>query len=127
MSTPLSPRRPSHRRRATAAAPPAAWPRRSSPSLHSSPLTQAAEAKKDPPAVPSQIQVGPGHKVFLVGHAVGVQIYSCNATAGGFAWAFVAPRANLYDDHGRLTMTHFGGPTWQARDGSSVVGSVWTA
>jgi hypothetical protein len=35
--------------------------------------------------VPDKIQVPAGNKVFLVGHAVGVQIYSCNATAGGFA------------------------------------------
>ena len=54
----------------------------------------------------------------LIGHAVGVQIYSCNGTA----WSFVAPRANLFDDHGKLIITHFGGPTWQAKDGSTVVG-----
>ena len=57
--------------------------------------------------------------MFLVGHAVGVQIYSCNATASGFAWGFVAPRADLYGDNGKLVATHFGGPTWRARDGSS--------
>jgi hypothetical protein len=59
--------------------------------------------------------------VFLAGHAIGVQIYRCNATSGGFAWGLVAPRANLYDDHGNLIMTHYGGPTWEARDGSKVV------
>ena len=37
-------------------------------------------------------------------------------------WGFVAPRANLYDDHGKLIITHFAGPTWQAKDGSRVVG-----
>ena len=42
-------------------------------------------------------------------------------TAGGFGWGFVAPRANLYGDNGKLLMTHFGGPTWQAKDGSKVV------
>jgi Protein of unknown function (DUF3455) len=65
-----------------------------------------------------------GNKVFLVGHAVGVQIYSCNATPSGFVWGFVAPRANLYDDHGKLIITHFAGPTWQAMDGSRVVGQL---
>jgi len=83
-------------------------------------LTQAAQAGPPPPVVPSKIQVGAGNKVFLVGHAVGVQIYSCN----GVAWGFVAPRANLYDDHGKLIITHFGGPTWQATDGSRVVGQL---
>jgi uncharacterized protein DUF3455 len=67
---------------------------------------------------------GRGHKVFLVGHGVGVQIYSCRAAQSGFAWSFVAPRANLYGDSGRLVITHFGGPTWQAGDGSKVVGRV---
>src|SRR5512133_402709 len=85
-------------------------------------LTQAAQAGPPPPVVPTKIQVPDGNKVFLVGHAVGVQIYSCNATASGFAWGFVAPRANLYNDHGKLIITHFAGPTWQAKDGSRVVG-----
>lgn len=85
-------------------------------------VTQVAQAGPLPPTVPGPIQVLAGNKVFLVGHAVGVQIYSCNPTAGGFAWGFVAPRANLYNDHGKLIITHFGGPTWQAKDGSKVVG-----
>jgi hypothetical protein len=68
--------------------------------------------------------VDDGSKVFLVGHGVGVQIYSCNATASGFTWGFVAPRANLYDDNGKLIITHFAGPTWQAKDGSKVVGGL---
>ena len=84
------------------------------------PLAQVAGAEPAAPAVPTTIEVEDGHKVFLVGHAVGVQIWACNATGGGFAWAFVAPRANLYDDGGNLITTHFGGPTWQARDGSYV-------
>jgi predicted lipoprotein with Yx(FWY)xxD motif len=70
------------------------------------------------PSVPSAIEVPDGNKVFLVGHAVGVQTYSCN----GMVWGFVAPRANLYDDNGRIIVTHFGGPTWQATDGSKAVG-----
>jgi len=72
------------------------------------------------PMVPSAIQVPAGNKVFLVGHAVGVQIYSCN----GLAWGFVAPRANVYADNGQLIINHFGGPTWQAKDGSKAVGRV---
>jgi hypothetical protein len=87
------------------------------------PLAQVADAKTEGPDVPGDIQVEAGHKVFLSGHAVGVQIYRCNATSGGFAWGLVAPRANLYDDHGKLIMTHYGGPTWEATDGSKVVGA----
>ena len=87
-------------------------------------LVQPALAGPAEPVVPPAIEVPEGHKVFLVGHAVGVQIYSCSATASGYGWSFVAPRADLYDDMGKLIATHFGGPTWEARDGSRVVGSV---
>ena len=73
-----------------------------------------------PTGVPDQIQVGDGNKVFLVGHGVGVQIYTCN----GSTWSSAVPRANLYDDNGKLIITHFRGPTWQATDGSQAVGTV---
>jgi hypothetical protein len=68
--------------------------------------------------VPSTIRPPEGNKPYFDVHAAGVQIYSCNGTA----WTLVAPRANLYD-HGRLFGTHFAGPTWQAKDGSAVVGT----
>jgi hypothetical protein len=87
-------------------------------------LAQTAYAAPEEPDVPSAIRVPEGHKLFLVGHAVGVQIHACNATSSGYRWDFVGPRANLYDDNGTLITTHFGGPTWQARDGSWVVGQV---
>jgi hypothetical protein len=67
---------------------------------------------------PDAIAVPEGHKLFLDAHAEGVQIYACNATG----WGLVAPRANLYDKRGRPIGTHFAGPTWQANDGSTVVG-----
>jgi hypothetical protein len=70
--------------------------------------------------VPAEIKVPAHNKQFLSGHAVGVQIYACGATG----WTFVAPRANLYDRRGRLIATHFAGPTWQAGDGSKVVGKL---
>jgi Protein of unknown function (DUF3455) len=81
-------------------------------------LVQVAQGGPPPPSVPGPIQVLDGSKVFLIGHAVGVQIYSCNGTA----WSSAVPRANLFDDHGKLIITHFAGPTWQAKDGSMVVG-----
>jgi Protein of unknown function (DUF3455) len=79
---------------------------------------QVAQAGPPSPSVPGPIQVLDGSKVFLIGHAVGVQIYSCN----GSVWSSAVPRANLFDDHGKLIITHFAGPTWQAKDGSMVVG-----
>jgi hypothetical protein len=80
-------------------------------------VAPVAAAKITEPVVPEDIRVPEGNKLFLVGHAEGVQIYSCNGTA----WGLVAPRANLYNDKGKLLMTHFAGPSWQARDGSKVV------
>ena len=86
---------------------------------------QSAEAKLPEPVVPDQIKVEPGHRLFLAADATGVQIYSCNATAAGPAWTFVAPRADLFDDRGRRIVTHFGGPTWEStKDGSQVVGAL---
>jgi Protein of unknown function (DUF3455) len=75
-------------------------------------------------SVPAKIAVPAGNKLFLTAHATGVQIYSCSPAASGYAWSFVAPRASLYDRRGKLLTTHFAGPTWQAKDGSSVVGRV---
>jgi hypothetical protein len=86
------------------------------------PLAQAAPAAPPEPDAPSEIRVPEGNKLFLIGHAVGEQVYSCDATASDFRWNVVAPRADLYGDHGKLIATHFGGPTWQATDGSNVVG-----
>jgi hypothetical protein len=88
------------------------------------PLVQVATAGPSEPAVPGAIQAPDGNKLFLVGHAVGVQIYACVTTPSDYRWVFVAPRANLYDDNGKLFATHFAGPTWQAKDGSHVIGRV---
>jgi hypothetical protein len=76
------------------------------------------------PAVPSEIAVVDGYKLFLVAHAVGVQIHECVPNDSGYRWRFVGPRANLYDDHGTLIATHFSGPSWQARDGSKVTATI---
>jgi hypothetical protein len=73
-----------------------------------------------PTGVADQITPGDGNKVFLIGHGVGVQIYTCN----GSVWSAAVPRANLYGDNGKLIITHFAGPSWQAKDGSKAVGTV---
>ena len=85
------------------------------------PLAQTSHAGPAAPAVPTEITVPDGHKPFLTGHATGVQIYACTATASGYKWGLLAPRANVYGDNGTLLATHYGGPTWEARDGSTVV------
>ena len=74
------------------------------------------------PAVPTDIAVTGDQKPFLVGHAVGDQIYTCTSVPGGYAWGPATPRADLYDARGNVIVRHYGGPTWQAKDGSAVVG-----
>ena len=83
----------------------------------------AHAAKPSPPSVPSTIQVPAGNVPFLLGHATGTQNYTCQQTPTGITWTLVAPSATLVDDEGKQLMTHFGGPTWQAKDGSKVVGA----
>ncbi len=82
-------------------------------------LAQAARADVRNPLVPPL-----GNLPFLAAHAIGTQNYACSSTATGFAWTFTGPRANLYDLRGHVIITHFGGPTWQANDGSKVVGTL---
>jgi len=82
------------------------------------PHTGSATAGPPAPDVPDGIAVDEGNKPFLLGHAAGVQIYRCD----GAGWTLVAPRAKLYGDRGQLIATHFAGPSWQARDGSKVIG-----
>jgi FtsP/CotA-like multicopper oxidase with cupredoxin domain len=73
------------------------------------------------PDVPGDIAVEAGHKPYLAAHAEGVQIYTCLATAGGHAWSPATPRADLFGANGKRIGRHYGGPTWEARDGSKVV------
>lgn len=54
--------------------------------------------------------------------AKGVQIYTCKASGGSYAWVLKAPDANLSDAKGHAIGKHFAGPSWQAEDGSVVVG-----
>jgi hypothetical protein len=78
------------------------------------------------PTLPSPTLAVPDGNVLAFSYAaVGVQIYSCKAAtaACGFAWAFDAPEASLRDQHGKVALKHFGGPTWQSvADDSTVVG-----
>ena len=83
-------------------------------------LAPAADARPPTP-VPADVAVPAGNRLFLVAHAEGVQIYSCTATTGAPAWAFVAPRADLHLGPWLTIGTHYAGPTWELLDGSKVV------
>ncbi len=59
--------------------------------------------------------------------ASGVQIYDCRVSKDDskkFEWVFRAPEAELFDSNGKKVGKHYGGPTWEASDGSKVVGEV---
>ena len=79
-------------------------------------LPAAAMAGPAAPSVPADIVVPDGHKPYLVAQAEGVQIYTCE----GSAWKLLAPRATLTGENGNVLGSHYGGPTWEARDGSTV-------
>ncbi|HUH85638.1 MAG TPA: DUF3455 domain-containing protein [Stellaceae bacterium] len=78
------------------------------------------------PAEPENGMLAPpaGARLLLRSAGDGVQIYICRAKGDGFAWVFQAPEATLVDETGRKAAKHFAGPSWEAEDGSIVVGDV---
>ena len=80
-----------------------------------------------PPARNIAIRVPDGQKVVLKALGKGVQIYTCVATPADpakFDWSFKAPEAKLTNKMGKKVAKHYKGPTWEANDGSKVVGEV---
>jgi len=84
------------------------------------------QAGKSPEA-PENLRPAAGQVVSLEVRANGVQIYECKASADDakrFEWVFKAPEADLFDDTGAKVGRHYAGPTWEANDGSKVVGEM---
>jgi len=75
-------------------------------------FTAVAHAQ-NPPAKPSAIEA----------FGKGVQIYTCKASNSSYAWSLKGPDASLLDAKGSVIGKHFVGPSWQATDGSTVVGA----
>lgn len=77
------------------------------------------------PTTPEAL-AAPGDQVVLMkAGARGAQIYVCKArvdAAATFEWSLKAPDAELTDDKGSTIGKHYAGPTWEAADGSKVVG-----
>ena len=79
------------------------------------------------PAIPARLVVPATQELSLKTKAVGVQIYECAADrddATHFEWVFRAPEATLLDAKGNRVGVHYAGPTWEANDGSKVLGEV---
>ena len=98
------------------------------------PQQSARAAGGTPPPVPAAVQVPPGHKLFLVGHASGTQNYVCLPSGTGVKFVLFTPQATLFDGKKQVT-THYFSPnpseggtiraTWQhSRDTSAVWGEV---
>ena len=65
-----------------------------------------------------------GETLLFRAFAHGVQVYECAGSSAGPQWVFKSPEAALLDDHGYAVGKHYGGPTWESKDGSKVVGRV---
>lgn len=77
------------------------------------------------PALPAALRAPADQALYLEAHASGVQIYECTRKADStFDWVFKSPEASLASRSGQPLGKHYGGPTWEANDGSIVVGEV---
>jgi hypothetical protein len=79
----------------------------------------------DNAALPESVRVPPGQALKLLTTGVGEITYECREKAdmpGQHAWAFVAPVATLFDARQQAVGKYYGGPTWEANDGSKVTG-----
>ncbi|MFO1204485.1 MAG: DUF3455 domain-containing protein [Burkholderiales bacterium] len=77
--------------------------------------------------VPEKLQPGANESLSMIVPAKGVQIYECRARkdqAGAYEWVFVAPEAELFDQHGTRIGRHYAGPHWESTDGSRILGAV---
>jgi hypothetical protein len=104
-------------------------------------VAQARAVQADdfvPPAVPANIQVPAGSRLFFVTHATGTQDYVClpsTTDPDGVEFKLFTPQATLFGDDGTQVATHYFGPNpdeagtvraaWQhSRDSSTVWGRV---
>ena len=74
--------------------------------------------------VPQQLQPPANEQLLLQVHAKGDQVYICTEGATEFSWGLKAPDAQLFDKDGKPFGKHFAGPSWEANDGSRVIGKA---
>lgn len=89
-----------------------------------------AGAAVDNAALPTAVQVPPGHALRLWSLGKGEIRYACRARTGiggGYAWVSGASAARLYDVYLREIGWAFDGPTWKSVDGSKVIGRALAA
>jgi hypothetical protein len=84
----------------------------------------AAMTKTDD--IPAPLRVPTNLQATLRAQAAGVQIYQCRAAKADAArveWQLKGPEADL-SENGKTIGKHYAGPTWEAVDGSKVIGEV---
>jgi Protein of unknown function (DUF3455) len=92
-------------------------------------VSEAAMAADAPaaPEVPAPLRVPAEAKLLTKLHAEGAQVYGCGATEGKsgktFGWTLKRPDATLTDATGAAAGKHGAGPSWTAKDGSTVNGA----
>ena len=74
--------------------------------------------------VPETLRAPANEQLVVQVHAKGEQIYSCKVDGAQAAWTLKAPEAQLFDKDGKTFGKHFAGPSWEAGDGSRVVGKA---
>ncbi len=83
----------------------------------------------DAQQVPPQLNPPSDQRPLLQVHAKGDQIYTCKQDGAQFSWTLKAPEAQLFyedgqDKDGKPFGKHFAGPSWEANDGSRIVGKA---
>jgi Protein of unknown function (DUF3455) len=74
--------------------------------------------------LPDSIKVPDGQRFLFKTSAKGSQIYVCQSQEKGFEWTLKAPEAVLLDERGEKFGQHYLGPSWEAKDGSKIMGQV---
>ncbi len=75
-------------------------------------------------AIPAKLVPPEGAQLIGKYAAKGVQIYVCSVKGSANEWTFKAPEALLFDAQGKMFAKHYAGPSWEAPDGSKIVGKV---
>jgi hypothetical protein len=83
-------------------------------------LSPAVKAQQVPP----QLHPPANEQLLLQVHAKGDQVYTCKEDIDRYAWMLKAPDAQLFDKDGKPFGKHYGGPSWEANDGSKIVGQA---
>ncbi|MEH1866707.1 MAG: DUF3455 domain-containing protein [Nostoc sp.] len=88
---------------------------------------EPAQRIADVAPIPDSIKVPNGEQLLLKASAKGSQIYICKPKSESpeqYEWTLKSPDAVLLNEQGQDLGKHYAGPTWEAKDGSKVVGKL---